>query len=290
MGHTLEVGDTKLVEVLKKRATPYLSRIDDAIKEEMELYKHSKFYGPILYSLEGGKRVRPMILMLASESVGGNGDETDLAAVAIELLHMESIIHDDIIDESPSRREKVAFHIKYGHGAAIITADFVFGMILDIASKYNNNNRVSKELAVAALRMCEGEYSELRVDPKSYSISWEEYIGIVSKKTASLFETAAKLGAVLGGGHEEEIRALSSYGLNLGIAYQIQDDILDWGSEGKITEALSRERNQDAVLYRMKEMAETYSAKAKDSLSRIKNGTAKDFLVLLADFTITRKY
>ena len=289
MGHTLEIGDTKLVEVLKKRAVPYLSRIDDAIKEEMELYKHSKLYGPILYSLEGGKRVRPMILMLASESVGGNGNGTDLAAVAVELLHMESIIHDDIIDESPSRREKVAFHIKYGHGAAIITADFVFGMILDIASKYNDS-RVSKELAVAALRMCEGEYSELRVDPKSYSIDWEEYIGIISKKTASLFETAAKLGAFLGGGTEEEIKALSFYGLNLGVAYQIQDDILDWGAEGKITESLSRERSQDAVLFGMKEMAETYSAKAKDSVSMLKNGTAKDFLMLLADFTVTRKY
>jgi octaprenyl-diphosphate synthase len=227
--------------------------------------------------------------MLASESVGGNGDGTDLAAVAVELLHMESIIHDDIIDESPSRREKVAFHIKYGHGAAIITADFVFGMILDIASRYNDN-RVSKELAVSALRMCEGEYSEIRVDPKSYSIDWEEYIGIISRKTASLFQTAAKLGAILSGGTEGEIEAFSSYGLNLGIAYQIQDDILDWGTEGKITEALSRERNQEAVLSRLKEMAETYSVKAKDSLSMIKSGTAKDFLMLLADFTITRKY
>ena len=289
MGHTLEVGDTKLVEVLKKRSVPYLSRIDDAIKKEMEHYKHSKLYGPILYSLEGGKRVRPTILMLAAESVGGNGDGTDLAAVAVELLHMESIIHDDIIDESPSRREGVAFHIKYGHGAAIITADFVFGMILDIASKYNDN-RVSKELAIAALEMCEGEYSELRIDPKSYSIDWDEYIEIISRKTASLFETAAKLGAILAGGTEEEIQTLSSYGLNLGTAYQIQDDILDWGAEGKITEALSRERSQDVVLSRMKEMAETYSGKAKDSLSMIKSSTAKDFLMLLADFTITRKY
>jgi len=288
MGHTLEVRDTQL-EVLKKLAAPYLSRIDEAIKEEMDLYKHSKLYGPIFYSLEGGKRVRPIILMLASESVGGNGDGTDLAAVAVELLHMESIIHDDIIDESPSRREKVAFHVQYGHGAAIITADFVFGMILDIASKYNDN-RVSKELAVAALRMCEGEYSEIRIDPKSYSIDWEEYIGIISRKTASLFQTAAKLGAILGGGTEGEIEAFSLYGLNLGIAYQIQDDVLDWGAEGKITEALSLERSQEAVLSRLEEMAESYSAKAKASLSMIKNGATKDFLMLLADFTITRKY
>lgn len=289
MGNTLEVRDAKLVETLKKGAEPYLSRIDAAIKKEIEIYRHSKLYGPILYSLEGGKRVRPMILMLAAESAGNDHVDTDLAAVAVELLHMESIIHDDIIDESPSRREKVAFHIKYGYGAAIITADFVFGMILDIASKYNDS-RVSKELAFAALKMCEGEYSELRVDSKSYSISWEEYVEIISRKTASLFETAARLGTILGGSSEEEVEALSSYGLNLGIAYQIQDDILDWGTEGKITEALAREKSADDVLARMKEMAESYSAKAKDALSIIKSSPAKDFLMLLADFTITRKY
>ncbi|MBI2126118.1 MAG: polyprenyl synthetase family protein [Thaumarchaeota archaeon] len=289
MGHTVEIRDSDLLEILKRKSEPYLSRIDTSIKKEMELYRHSKLYGPILYALEGGKRVRPTILMVAAESVGSDIGDTDLAAVAVELLHTESIIHDDVIDEAASRREKVAFHIKYGYGAAMLTADYVFGMILDIASKYSDS-RVSRELSVASLRMCEGEYLELRVDPKSYSMNWDEYVEIISKKTASLFQTAARLGSIIGGGSEEEIEALSSYGLNLGIAFQIQDDVLDWGSEGKIAEALARKRSPEAVLERMKEMAESYSIKAKESLNAVKSGPAKDLLVLLADFTIIRDY
>ncbi len=289
MGHAVEIRDSDLLEILKRKSEPYLSRIDASIKKEMELYRGSKLYGPILYALEGGKRVRPTILMVAAEGVGSDIGDTDLAAVAVELLHTESIIHDDVIDEAASRREKVSFHIKYGYGAAMLTADYVFGMILDIASKYSDS-RVSRELSVASLRMCEGEYLELRVDPKSYSMNWDEYVEIISKKTASLFQTAARLGGIIGGGSEEEIEALSSYGLNLGIAFQIQDDVLDWGSEGKIAEALARKRSPEAVLERMKEMAESYSIKAKESLNAIKASSAKDLLVLLADFTIIRDY
>ena len=289
MGHAVEIRDSDFLETLKTKSEPYLSRIDASIKKEMELYRHSKLYGPILYALEGGKRVRPMILTVAAESIRGDCSGTDLAAVAVELLHTESIIHDDVIDEAASRREKVAFHIKYGYGAAMLTADYVFGMILDIASRYSDA-RISKELSTASLKMCEGEYLELRVDPKSYSMNWDEYVEILSKKTASLFQTAARLGGIIAEGSGAEIEALSSYGLNLGIAFQIQDDILDWGTEGKIVEALARRRSPDSVLERMREMAQSFSTKAEESLSVIKASPAKDLLGLLADFTIARDY
>lgn len=288
MGHTVEIRDSK-TDLLMRKSEPYLSRIDAAIKKELDLYRDSNLYGPMSDALDGGKRVRPLILMLAAESVGSKSEGTDLATVAVELLHTESIIHDDIIDEAAARREKIAFHVKYGYGAAILTADFVFGMILAIASKYNDS-RVSKELSYAALTMCKGEYTELRIDPKSDSLDWDGYIEILSKKTASLFQIASKLGAIIGGGSGEEIEALSSYGLNLGIAYQVQDDILDWGYEGKIAEALAKKRTPEEVLESMKEMAESYSTRAKDDLKIIHDSAAKDFLLLLADFTITRKY
>jgi len=86
------------------------------------------------YALEGGKRIRPLLLLLAAEAVGHSDDEKVLdAAVAVELLHAESIIHDDIIDEEASRRGKAAFHVKYGYSTSLLTADFVFAMILAIA-------------------------------------------------------------------------------------------------------------------------------------------------------------
>ena len=138
------------------------------------------------------------------------------------MLHTESIIHDDIIDEQIKRRERDSFHKRYGNNTSILTADFVFGIILEIASRYNDP-RIAKELSLAAIRMCEGEQIELGVNLRK--VSWVEYLTIISEKTAALFQTSAKLGAIIGGGNEEEIDNLAGFGLNLGIAYQIHDDI-----------------------------------------------------------------
>ena len=104
----------------------FSSRFEKSLKDELELYSWSRAYRPILYALEGGKRIRSLITLFASEAVSNQGSEDPaLAAVAVELLHTESIIHDDLIDQTMSRREKLSFHVKYGYGASVLTADFV---------------------------------------------------------------------------------------------------------------------------------------------------------------------
>jgi octaprenyl-diphosphate synthase len=264
----------------------YTDQIEVSLNEEMSHYSWSCYYDPIRYAMEGGKRVRPLILTLSAESVG-DIENCSLAAVAVELLHTESIIHDDIIDQDVSRRDRLAFHVKYGYSASVLTADFVFGIILDIASRYNDSN-IARELSSAALRMCEGEFRELKIDPSNYRIGWEEYVSIISQKTASLFQTAAKIGAIIGGGSKKEVNALSNYGLHLGIAYQIQDDVLDWGDDGKITKALeSNRRSRDMISY-LKEMSGSYAEKAKRDLTLIKDSHAKDYLFELAEFSVSR--
>lgn len=280
--------DASLIESFRLKTTDQFSRIEAALEKEMKRYSWSPFYGPLLYALEGGKRIRPVILMLASEAVGSENDNSSLVAVAIELLHTESIIHDDIIDNEESRRDRVAFHIKYGNGASLLTADFVFGMILDIASRYENP-RIAKELSNAALRMCEGEFLELKMDPTVHRISWDEYIGTISKKTASLFQTAARMGGIIGGGTDAEIAALSDYGLQLGIGYQIQDDILDWDRDGKMTKAIvmESENDPDNIAY-LRRMSETHAELAISRLGELRQSRAKEFLLELADFSITR--
>lgn len=279
----------ELARDLEKRSGPYISRIDKVIDEAMSLHGSSNFFEPLTYATKGGKRIRPMILMLSAESVGDSSNKTNLASVAIELLHTESIIHDDIIDAQTSRRDRVAFHVKYGYSASILTADFVFGIILDIASRYNDT-RISRELSLAALKMCEGEFREVMLGPGIKGMSWDDYIKVISEKTASLFRTASRLGAIVGSGSENEIDALSSYGMNLGIAYQIQDDILDWGENGNIDKSMKSNSNDYVDLERLRDEARVYSEKAKNNLNALGESESRDFLYYLADFTVMRNY
>jgi len=263
----------------------YRSQIEKALNTELEHYTQSHFYKPLCYALKGGKRIRPIILLLSAESIGRNDVEPLSAAIAIELLQTESLIHDDILDEEILRRDRPAFHIKYGLGASILTADFVFGIILDIALRYKDK-RVGKELSSVALRMCDGEFRELKIDPKIYRLSWEEYLNLISQKTASLFEASAKIGGIIGGGANNEIKALSSYGYFLGLAYQLQDDLLDWNKKDKASNALNIKKDFDKRSY-LKKMSETYIIRAKQKLNLLSNTKAKEHLFDLADCMIS---
>src|SRR4029077_8817262 len=225
---------------MEVKTKDYLEKINRAIEAELNRYSDSRFHGPLRYALEGGKRIRPLLLLLAAEAAGRADDDKVLdAAVAVELLHAESIIHDDIIDQEASRRGRAAFHVRYGYSTSLLTADFVFAMILAIAARYPDR-RVATTISHAAMNMCEGEYAELTIDPEVYKLDWEEYLEVISKKTAALFETAVRLGALLSEDPPITIGALAQYGRYLGIAYQIHDDILDWGTEDKMTAALKR--------------------------------------------------
>ena len=281
----------ELIKELETRSKSYIMRFDKALIKVFDNHLWSSFHEPLLYATHGGKRIRPLILMLSAEAVGVPSTKTDLASVAVELLHTESIIHDDIIDEQIKRRDRDSFHKRYGNNTSILTADFVFGIILEIASRYNDP-RVAKELSLAAIKMCEGEQRELNMNARK--VPWVEYLTVISEKTAALFQTSSKLGAIIGGGNEEEIDALAGFGVNLGIAYQIHDDILDWETDRKFSNEMKisndNEDNQYVTLIKLKEMANVYSENAKNSLDVIRDSEQKEFLHDLADFTIRRDY
>jgi octaprenyl-diphosphate synthase len=266
-------------------------RFDKALIKVFDSHLWSSFHEPLLYATHGGKRIRPLILMLSAEAVGVPSTKTDLASVAVELLHTESIIHDDIIDEQIKRRDRDSFHKRYGNNTSILSADFVFGIILEIVSRYNDP-RVAKELSLAAIKMCEGEQRELNMNARK--VPWVEYLTVISEKTAVLFQTSSKLGAIIGGGNEEEIDGLAGFGVNLGIAYQIHDDILDWETDKKFSNEMKisddDEENEYVTLMKLKEMANVYAENAKNSLDVIRDSEQKEFLHDLADFTIRRDY
>ncbi|MDG6899960.1 MAG: polyprenyl synthetase family protein [Nitrososphaerota archaeon] len=266
----------------------YALRADSALVREFKRYTHSRFYDPLVYAIEGGKRVRPVMLMLSAEALGCKDDRVLGAAVAVELLHTESIIHDDVIDEEKARRNKVPFHLKYGYSASLLSADFVFAMILAIAARYDDK-RIAEEVSSAALQMSEGEYSELTIDPQIYKLTWDEYIRIVTEKTASLFETSAKLGAMIAGGDEKEVQALADYGRCIGIAYQLKDDLLDWRSKDKVSLGLLKTHSESEVVGKITAQAQSYAEEAKRVLIHIPRNEATVLLEDLADFSIRRQ-
>ena len=266
--------DPRFLDEITLKTKDYLDRTSIAIDRELERYANSRFFGPLKYALEGGKRIRPMAAMLSAESVGSKDDSILDAAVAVELLHAESIIHDDIIDQEVSRRGKAAFHVRYGYSASLLTADFVFSMILAIAARYKDK-RVAHTLSKAALRMCEGEYMELTIDPMTYKLGWDEYIDIIYNKTGgALPDRDGARGDRSAEGRNKQIEALSNYGKYLGIAYQVHDDMLDWGAKDKVTMALKQSNEESSILSKLSSLTDSYAKKAKEQLDLIADGKA----------------
>ena len=269
-----------LLEVYSK----YIEKIDSALDKELELYSESEFCEPLKYALEGGKRIRPIITLLAAESVGQIDENVYAGACAIELLHTESVIHDDIIDNETQRRHKDPFHIKYGYNTSVLTGDFVLGLILNISSRLDKA-RVTKDLATAAMLMSEGEVLEGKLE-ESEDVTFEDYIKVMDYKTATAFEMAAKLGAVIGGGSEEEISGLAEYGKNIGIAYQIKDDLMDWKNEDKLFNLLVKKSSDPRVVFnKMEDLLKSYAEKASESLRKIRDSDSKLNLEELVSFT-----
>ncbi|NJK77981.1 MAG: polyprenyl synthetase family protein [Nanoarchaeota archaeon] len=278
--------DRKNIEInpLLETYGKYIDKINRALDRELSLYSESEFIEPLKYSLEGGKRIRPVILVLAAESVGKVDDNTLAASCAVEFLHMESIIHDDIIDNETMRRQKEPFHIKYGYNTSVLTGDFVLGLILAISSRLDNA-RITKDLATTAMLMSEGEMIESRLET-SEDVTFDDYLKVIEYKTATAFEVAARIGAIIANGSEEEIEALTEYGKNIGIAYQIRDDLFDWKNEDKLFNLLIKKSSDPRdVFNKMEELLKEYSDKSRTSLRKIADNDAKANLDNLIKFT-----
>jgi len=281
----LERKNIEINPLLEKYST-YIEKINTVLDSELELYAEYEFKEPLKYALNGGKRIRPIILLLASDCVGEIDDNIFAAACAIEFLHTESVIHDDIIDNETLRRQKDPFHIKYGYNTSVLTGDFVLGLILNIASRINNP-RVTKNLATTAMMMSEGEVLEGRLET-SEDVTFDDYLKVIEYKTATAFETASRLGAIISGGSEEEIESLADYGKNIGIAYQIRDDLLDWQNEDKLFNILIKKSSDPRDIFNdMEELFKKYSDRAIFSIRKIKDSQAKDNLENLVRFTRT---
>lgn len=192
-------------------------------------------YEPMRYILDGGgKRIRPMLLVLCCEAVGGDGNTALDAAAAIEILHNFTLVHDDIMDNADTRRGRETIHRKWDRDTAILAGDGLIGFAyrLMLMTKSDRIQDVAKSFTEAIIEVCEGQSWDKEFETRK-SVSIGEYIMMIDKKTSELLKCCAEIGALIGGGADEEIDALKEYALNTGLAFQIQDDLLDITADEK---------------------------------------------------------
>jgi len=176
----------------------------------------------------GGKRLRPMLVLIAARALGYNGSQhIDIAAI-IEFIHTATLLHDDVVDESDMRRSRETANAVWGNAASVLVGDFLysrsFEMMVDV-----NQMRIMEILSHATNRIAEGEVLQL-LNLNDPDVTEEKYREVILRKTAVLFEAGTRLGAVLTEADDETEQLLADYGLHLGIAFQMIDDALDYGS------------------------------------------------------------
>ena len=274
----------------------------------------------VRYALsQKGKRIRATVLTLSCESVGGSLQKAIVPAIAVEMVHNTSLILDDIIDVSETRRGKATINSKWGNNMALIACDVLLALAIREASK--TDVKMTKAVIECAsnslLSLAEGEAMELV--KRDYSI--DDYYKIADRKTASLFSASAEAGALVGGGDDTQVNALKQYGRSLGAAFQIRDDILDFTASkdmlgkptfidlkmGRPTLVMLLAKNngltrEDMLLMTPTELhdalepsivkagmiAEQKASEAKRSLRDIADSRSKELLYKLCDYVVVR--
>ncbi len=183
--------------------------------------------------LTGGKRVRPMLAIVSSRLCGRDDDDLYLLAAAFEYLHVATLIHDDVIDHAQQRRGVDAVGEKYGTAAAILAGDWLHARSMHLIGSLAGQPGLDI-FCNATTAMVDGEFLQLR-HVADTAVSENEYFAVILRKTAQLISSTCAIGALFGGGTEQQIAALSAYGEQIGIAFQIVDDLLDYLGDAETT-------------------------------------------------------
>lgn len=235
------------IEELQQRITHSL--------RNLPLYNEPKgLYEPIAYSLEqGGKRIRPLLVLLSNQLFGGNPEEALPAATAIEIFHNFTLLHDDIIDKAPLRRGNETVYQKWNTNIAILSGDTMFAIAYGELAKSNPAMLplLMQVFTKTAIEVCEGQQYDIDFE-EIENVTIDDYIQMIRLKTAVLLAASLKIGAIVAGVPAEETEKIYQFGINLGIAFQLQDDLLDaYGNQalfGKLTGG-DIAANKKTVLY-----------------------------------------
>ncbi len=267
---------------------PIASELNDFIALFDEQLSHQDgMLGSVLNHIRqrAGKRMRPMLILLMAKNFGQITKVTQHAAVGLELLHTASLVHDDVVDEAEQRRGQDSVNATYNNKVAVLVGDFILSTaLLNVA--FTQNQRIVERLARLGQVLSDGEILQLS-STQQFEFSEEVYYQIIKNKTAALFEACAGIGALSVGANDEEEQAAKAFGQNLGIIFQIRDDIFDYYDNKMIGKPTGNDMAEGKltlpVIYALQS---TQDEQAMEWAKKVKQGTVtKDEIAQLVDFT-----
>ncbi|WP_248515407.1 polyprenyl synthetase family protein [Salinarchaeum laminariae] len=279
------------MEFLQRRR----SLVEDRLTEVVESVDPAELSAEMEHvALAGGKRVRPMVTILACEAAGGEPEDAVDYGVGVELVHNASLVIDDIIDRSEVRRGTDSAWLAFGHGPAIVASDGLLGEAFHL---FAADGQATEVVTGAMVELGEGEATELQAIPDGEA----EYLELARRKTGALFRAAAELGAIAADADQETIDAFGEYAERVGVAFQIRDDVLDATAEA---DDLGKPTGQDAAMDRPSVVhvtdldPEAADVRAREEADRalaaldrvdLANDTAEGYLRDLAEFVVVRE-
>ena len=267
---------------------PILSELTDFV----ELFNRSLSHtdGMLSQALDhirqrAGKRMRPMLILLMAKSVGRVSDVTLHAAVGLELLHTASLVHDDVVDESGERRGQQSVNQLYDNKVAVLVGDYILSTAL-LHISYTHNETIVRYLAELGRTLSNGEILQLS-NIHARDISEESYYQVIRQKTAALFEACCAIGTLSGGAPEEEIENAKMFGRNLGMIFQIRDDIFDYYDQSRIGKPTGNDMAEGKLtLPAIYALNSTHNEEMLAIAYKVKNGSvSKEEIARLVAFT-----
>lgn len=215
-----------------ERTEADLAEIEDALTDHLKPHLDlvAATAGHILFS--GGKRLRPLLMVLSARLCGYRGDRDKIFSCVFEYLHAATLLHDDLVDGAELRRGKPVAHTQWGSAVAVLTGDFLLARSLSIAAQIGSLKSI-RIIAEITEKMSQGEIQQLS-QKGELSLSEKDYLVVIDRKTAALTEGACRTGAILAGAPELEEQALADYGRHLGLAFQMVDDLLDYAADARV--------------------------------------------------------
>ena len=266
------------IEVYKEVFLAHLSMKVKA-KEPKNLYE------PILYILNlGGKRIRPVLMLMSCDLFGGNYKDALDASLAIEMFHNFSLVHDDIMDHAPLRRGKLTVHEKWDLNTGILSGDAMLVLANQLFEPYDAQTykRLMKLFNETALMVCEGQQLDIDFETRN-DVSLEDYIKMTSYKTAVLVAASLKMGAIIAGAFEDDAQKIYDYGLNLGIGFQLQDDYLDVFAEEDFGKQKAGDIIENKKTWMYLKALSLSDKKDKNSLLSLYNNKSKNKVMKVID-------
>jgi len=209
----------------------FLKEVEQIFADEKFVFEPYELYKPIEYTLRlGGKRIRPTLLLAANALFGGKVDDVKGAALGIETFHNFTLLHDDLMDRSPLRRGQPTVYTKWGDNTAILSGDTMFALAWRyfLRQPTQNLHEILTCFNETAIEVCEGQQKDMNFENRTLDqVRIDDYMDMIRQKTAVLLACALKIGALYAGANKEETQRLYDFGIHLGLAFQLQDDLLD---------------------------------------------------------------